>query len=849
MRILLFLPLAVPLFAADAGDFFERKIRPLFASQCLACHSSNRMGGLDLSDRSAAAKGGSSGAAWVAGKPESSLIIAAVEHRHERLKMPPAGKLTEAQIADLKAWVASGAIWPEHAKPVLPATVSEYVITEAQRNYWAFQAPKKVAPGPVKDSRWPKTEIDRYVLAAMESKGLRPVAKADKRTLIRRAYLDLTGLPPSPERVDAFVRDTSAGAFERVVDELLASPRYGERWGRYWLDVARYSDDELASQVEKPHPSSFRYRDWVIRAFNKDMPFNRFVKAQIAGDLMDGQELELAAGTGFFSLSPEQQDDRVDALTRGFLGLTVACAQCHDHKFDPIPTKDYYSLLGIFQSTRKHEYPLADAAVVKSYQAHADRLEARRKELTQLRHVQSRELARVLAHDTARYVAAAKGDPDPSLDPTIVARWRDYLARKKHNHSYLRLDPEKLQEKVIAVFDEKDRIDRENEIRLGSNPQRRDLSNADLLSLPHEDYYLWRDLFSSDRASVFYLKGEDIEPFLNAPLKARAEALKLEIRRLEDSMPAKYPFLQTIADDKPADIPIAIRGNKDNPGEIAPRRFLQILAKGERAPYREGSGRLELAEAIASPENPLTARVIVNRVWAWHFGRGLVATPSNFGKLGEAPSHPELLDYLAVAFIENGWSIKWLHREILRSETYQLSSQGDAARAEIDGDNRYLWRANLRRLDIETLRDAMLAVSGTLDLSMGGQARRLDESNKRRTVYGFVSRRDLDPTLLLFDFANPNATSERRVETSTPLQRLFLMNSRFIERRAEELACLTEAAGPDSKRITAAYRILFQREPEAEELKAGLEFLSSGPRAWRDYAQALLASNEFVYVP
>ncbi len=840
-RLLAIIGFASALRAADPAEFFEMKVRPVLANKCYACHSNSRMGGLDLTSRAAALKGGNSGTSIVPNQPDQSLLIQAVEQTHAKIKMPPGGKLPDNEVADLKAWVAGGAIWPEKAALKDPPPPAEYRISEQQRSWWAFRPVTMPAA----------KSIDELWLAQLSAKGLKPNAAADKRTLIRRAYLDLTGLPPDAAEVERFVRDSSPDAFAKVVDQLLTSPRYGERWGRYWLDVARYSDDQLASQFEIPHPAAFRYRDWVIQAFNEDMPYDLFVKAQFAGDLIKGREKELAVGTGFFALSPEQQDDRVDAATRGFLGLTVACAQCHDHKFDPIPTRDYYSLLGVFLSTEKHEYPLASENLVKAYKEKEDALTAKRKELTELQLVQARELAKIFANDTAKYMRAAKGEgPKDGLEPIVLKRWKDYLKQPTHEHPFLKDNsPEQFQALAIEALNAKQKVDEENKIRLGLNPNRKDLSGANLLSLPRDQYFLWRDLFLDRRPSIFILKDKDLDHCLGAPVMARVEQLRAEIRTLEDAMPPQYAFAETISDVKePKDIRVWIRGSKDNLGEIAPRRFLQILSKTEQPKFQHGSGRLELAESIADPQNPLTPRVIVNRLWQWHFGRGIVATASNFGKLGEMPANPELLDYLAARFIEQGWSIKKLQREIMLSQVYALSSAANAKNEAVDADNKYQWRANRQRLDIEALRDSMLAVTGELDLQMGGQPRRLpEESNKRRTVYGFVSRRDLDTTLGMFDFANPNATSERRIETSTPLQRLYFLNSAFVERRAEELACRLEKLDAPEARIREAYKLLFQRTPTADELKLGLAFVNTETRAWPRYAQVLLASNEFIY--
>ncbi len=831
--------LALFSFALEPAELFEAKVRPLFVAKCHACHASSRMGGLDLTTKEGAMRGGNSGPSVIAGKPEESLLVQALDHTHARLKMPPGGKLAPEEIAAVRAWVAGGAIWPDKLKPDVPPP-AEYRISAQQRAFWAFQPVRKPAA----------KSIDELWLAGLAAKGLKPNPEADRRTLIRRAYFDLHGLPPTAEQVTAFEQDKSPDAWAKLVDQLLASPRYGERWGRYWLDVARYSDDQLASQFEIPHPSAFRFRDWVISAFNRDMPYDAFVKAQFAGDLYPGREAEWAAGTGFFAMSPEQQDDRVDAATRGFLGLTVACAQCHDHKFDPIPTKDYYGLLGVFLSTKNTEWPLAPREEVSAYQAHQKRLESKRKELLALQHAQAKELAKVFAQDTAKYLRAARGETVDGLDATVVERWKKYWAGSRE-HPLLKpdSDPEEFQRTVIELIAEKEKVDEQNLIRLGSAPSRDALSDADLVSLPRDKHYLWRDLFHDRRASLYYFKDADLDRFLSAPFLSRVQQLRAEVKSLESSSPQRYPFLQVLGEgDKIADTHVRIRGSAENLGEIAPRQFLRILAKPEMGRFQSGSGRRELGEAIASADNPLTARVMVNRIWQGHFGRGIVSTASNFGYLGERPSNPQLLDYLAARFLEQGWSVKAMHREIMMSRAYRLSSRPSPANDAIDGDNVALWRFPYRRLDVEALRDSMLAVTGELNLRAGGQPYRLgEESNKRRTVYGFVSRRDLDPTLALFDFANPNATSERRVETSTPLQRLYLLNSSFVERRAEELACRVSKQPDDAARIREAYRVLFQREPLREELRLGLEFVKDGHVAWQRYAQVLLVSNEFVY--
>lgn len=813
------------------------------------------MGGLRLDSREAILKGGKTGPAAVEGKSADSLLIQAVTHEHDKLKMPPSGKIPEADIAVLRSWIDGGVYWPEGDKPPLE---TKGKISPEQRAFWSFQPVKAPAPG---------ASIDAFIRARLEKEGLRPVRPADKRTLIRRATLDLIGLPPTAEEVDAFLKDASPDAFAKVVDRLLASPHYGERWGRYWLDVARYADDRFNSTQDDPYPSSWRYRNWVIKALNDDMPYNVFVKAQIAGDQMPEPE-KYAPGLGFYSLSPEMQDDRVDATTRGFLGLTVACAQCHDHKFDPIPTQDYYSLQGVFASSELHEWPLAPKDVVEGWNKENKRVETQQAVIDKFYERQRKELAEILAAGTARYLLATrKLESGDTLDKTTLERWEKYLADPKKDHPYLkkwfaaktddelRAAAREFQDVVVAVNHEKVRVDERNTIILGLDPDRGRVAGASLESLTRDKYILWRDLFeksikdsagffASDAGPYYYGK-TTIERWLSGPWKTYLDEQQAELERLKKALPEKYPFLQTIADKaKPQDIKIQIRGDRNNLGDIAPRRFLAILSPEERPRFTKGSGRLELAGGIADAKNPLTARVMVNRIWHGHFGRGLVGTPSNFGQLGERPTHPELLDYLAFRFVESGWSMKALHREIMLSETYALAAENNETNFAKDPGNLLLWRANRRRLDIEALRDSTLFASGKLDLTPAEKAARFDDKNVKRTVYGFVSRRKMDGTLALFDFPNPNSTSESRMTTNVPLQRLFFMNSAFTEQQSQALA--ERFSGEPEARIRNMYRTLFTREPDEAELKLGLEYV--GRSDWTSYARVLLTSNEFTFV-
>jgi hypothetical protein len=834
---------AIPALCADpAADYFETRVRPLLAKNCYACHTDAKMGGLQLDTREHALAGGKAGSDIVPGDPAKSRLVAAVSYTDAKLKMPPSGKLAAADIEVLTNWIKDGAVWGATGK-VLPP---QYTITKEQRAFWAFQPIGHPAPPQPRNTKWAHNDIDRFILAKLEAKGLKPNAPADKRTLIRRAYFDLTGLPPTFEEVNLFVADRSPDAFAKVVDRLVASPRYGERWGRHWLDVARYSDDKLNPTAEEPYPNAFRYRDWVIRAFNNDMPYDQFVMAQIAGDQMAEPE-KYQAGLGFYALSPEFQDDRVDATTRGFLALTVACAQCHDHKFDPVPTKDYYSLLGIFANTHLDETPLAPKEAVERWRTEKSTLDAKEKELKAFIETQGQQLAEILAAQSVEYMVAAAGDSTGAeLDALTVARWKKYLGNRKPDHPYLagwfaaqtpgdrRREAVALRDLLLKVNEEKKTIDDHNHIKLGLDPSRADLSQANLESLPRDKFVLWSAFFG-DGGGVLVYKEKDLPRYLSGFWKSHLADLRKDADALKVALPAQYAFLQVIKDNaNPAQQFVWLRGNRESKGEPAPPRFLSILSPSEPPAFTKGKERLQLAQAIASRSNPLTARVIVNRVWQQHFGSGIVATASNFGELGDRPSHPELLDYLASRFMEEGWSIKKLHREIMLSATY-------AQAAGADSDNRLLAHANRRRLDAESLRDAILAAAGNLDLKCEGKPVQLGVDNHCRTVYGFISRKKLDPYLALFDFPVPNATNEARNQTSVPGQRLFLMNSRFVLAESKAMA-------KDAPTIEGLYERLYQRRPTPAEVQLGRRFLDETNRNWAQYAQVLMSSNEFLFV-
>ncbi len=638
----------------NPSDFFEEHVRPLLAQNCFTCHTDSPQNGLRLDSRESILKGGQSGPAILPGDPEASLLIQVVRRTHPRLKMPPGNPLSPDQVRHLETWVRTGAFWPEARDQAAKAKKENghpYRITPEQRSFWSFQPIRKPATPETANSQWPRSAIDRFILARLESEGMQPVKPAGRRALIRRASLDLIGLPPTPEEVEAFVRDRSPLAFANVVDRLLASPHYGERWGRYWLDMARYADDRLNDTRDDPYPNAYRYRDWVVQALNRDLPYDIFVKAQIAGDLLHPEEPgRFAGGLGLYGLSPRLPDDRVDVTTRTFLGLTVACAKCHDHKYDPIPTRDFYSLQGVFQSTESHEFPLAPEAVVSEYQKRAKRIADLETDLKEFLNRETLQLGDILANQTSRFLRAARqvlGESglavadaarQAGLDAETLQRWINHLNTWPKEHPYLNDWPQRLQApeedfrkwaeefqaRVISVSREQRVLDRRNRSAPKGKP--REVMEADKAGFWNAFYFATPrpDLPYRPPLGIYYY-GEvnqypgmemKVVPFLKDGRREHVDGLLEEIRTLKESLPAKYAFLHAIRDsEKPADLKVHIGGSKDNLGETAPRRFLQILSEGEPPPFQKGSGRLELAEAIADPGNPLTARVMANRIW------------------------------------------------------------------------------------------------------------------------------------------------------------------------------------------------------------------------------------------
>ncbi len=770
--------------ADDSSDtFFETKIRPVLATECLPCHGGKKTeSGLKVDSIESLLKGGDRGPAIVAGQPEKSLLARAIGYTDDDVKMPPKHHLPAEVAAAFSQWIAKGAVWP---RPVVQKQAGQ----GAQKSrHWAFERIRPVVPpeGPNGESHRP---IDRFIAAKRNAVGLRPVRPANRRTLIRRVTFDLIGLPPTPEEVADFEADDSPAAFTRVVDRLLASPHYGERWGRHWMDVARYADT-AGDNADYPIPEVARYRDYIIESFNRDKPFDQFVREQLAGDILARQGdaanyADAVVATGFLALSRRYAtapfelwhltlEDTIETTGRAFLGLTLRCARCHDHKFDPVSQRDYYALYGIFASTN---FPYAGSE-----------------------ELQSKGFSRF------NFVPLV----EPSRAEPKIKAYQDRIA--------------KLESTIKALESKKD----------ASSVRRR------------------KDL----QTELIILKRTGLPPDL-----AGAYA---------------------VSDWKPINAALQRRGDPGSPGEVVPRGLPRLACLDAQPPpvvSSAGSGRLELARWLTSPDQPLTPRVLVNRIWQHHFGRGIVATPSNFGLRGEPPTHPELLDWLAARFVASEWSIKAIQREIVLSRTYQLSSDFDAHDAELDPDDRWLWRFPRQRLDAEAIRDAMLALAGTLDLNRPGphpfppienwhwtqhDAFKAVYPSHHRSVYLMTQRLVKHPYLALFDGPDTNISTESRPRSTVPLQALYLMNNPFVQEQAAGLARRLIAASTDAaNRVEMAYRLAWSRPPTSEERDRALAFLrtahaalaSAGTsaesrerEAWSSLAKVVLTANEFLYV-
>ena len=767
-------------------DFFESKIRPVLIEHCYSCHAADAKiirGGLLLDSREGLLEGGDSGPAVVPGEAEKSLLLSAL--KHDSFEMPPDRKLPDAVIADFEHWITRGAVDPRDQGN---AEAPRGVDFEAAKSHWAFQPVRRTEPPAVADESWIESPIDRFVLARLEAAGMKPRPKADKETLIRRASFDLTGLPPTDEEIDAFLADETPEAFEKLVDSLLQSPHYGERWGRHWLDLVRYADSNGADE-NHDLPNAWHYRDWVVRMMNRDQPLDQFIIDQLAGDLLpktgdeqiDGDRL---IATGMLVIGPkmlaEQDkdkmvidivDEQIDTVSRTMLGLTIGCARCHDHKFDPVKAKDYYALAGIFYSTKT----MADRAFVSNW------LE---------RPLPSAEI-QALRSEHQKKIDAAKAD--------------------------------------MAA------------------------AEADLKS-------------QSDATALLQTELAAAQAKVDA-LKQKVEEQKKAVEAAEKAMPA-FTMVMAADESTPTELPIHIRGNhlalaKEKVARGVPE-ILANVASLQAIPETQ-SGRLQLAQWIVAPENPLASRVMVNRIWMWHFGQALMRSPSNFGLRAEEPTHPELLDYLASRLMEDGWSLKAMHRTIMNSATYQMASDVEFPESEqyakLDPENRLLWRRARRRLEAESVRDSILFVGGGLDQKLGGKAPNVDAN--RRAIYLPINRASLYEMFSTFDYVETANHIEQRPTTTVPHQALFLLNSPMVHQQAAAIAKkLISKFETDESRIRALFRLFYARQPTEAEMMRSLHFVETAAsqleavsdpsersvQTWGALCRSMIAANEFVYI-
>lgn len=782
--------------------FFESKIRPLLLDSCVDCHSADLAeSDLRLDTFSGMIKGGKAGPSVVPGKPKSSLLITAIGYQDATLQMPPENKLSDQQIADLTRWVEMGAPHPESNGEMVPEAATG-IDLEQGRQHWAYRSVERPEIPEVKNQSWVTNPIDAFVLNKLEEEELTPATPTDKRTLIRRATFDLTGLPPTPEEISSFLNDDSPEAFARVIDRLLESPHYGERWGRHWLDVVRYADSNGLDE-NVAHGNAWKYRDYVVNAFNKDKPYDQFLTEQLAGDLLDSGDdhslrHERLTATGFLSLGPKVLaevdkvkmemdiiDEQIDTIGRSLMGVTMGCARCHDHKFDPIGTSDYYALAGIFKSTH----------IMESFKTVARWNENR---LT-----------------------------TPELDQRVKAHSQKVADKKKEIEKLLSTAKAELQQ------------------RLGPDKK-----------LPTKP-----------------------ETELTPAEKEKLKQLRAEQKQLGDQAPV-IPTAMGVKEGKPQHLPVHIRGSHLTLGETIQRGFPELLA-GD-APFTipdDQSGRLQFAQWLTRPDHPLTTRVMVNRIWRWHFGEGIVSTPDNFGLQGEPPSNQPLLDWLALAFQERGYSLKEIHRLIMLSSTYRMSSRYDEQNASIDPENKYFWRANIKRLEAESIRDALLAVSGNLDPEFGGNLlnvknrafvfnheskENVDYNFSRRSIYLPVIRNHLHPVFQLFDYSDASVINGNRQTSTVATQALYLMNAPFMDEQTKGLAKrIRQERSPFEDRLELLYETCYGRLPTKLEADRAVLFLDQIDQSltqkvndpakreqtsWEALCQAILSSHEFCYL-
>ena len=911
-------------------DFFEKKIRPVLVESCYECHSAGAKklkGGLYLDTAEGLLKGGDSGPSIVPRNPAKSLLLQTMKHegKDEDLFMPPKkDKLSDAVLADFEQWIKMGAPDPRDGK----ATRTLAWDANTAKTHWSYQKiSNPPVPKPADAKHFIQNPIDNFVLAKLTEKKLAPSSKADKHTLIRRVTYDLIGLPPTPAEVDAYVADNSPNAYEKIVDRLLASPRYGERWARHWLDIARYADtsgDRQGGGKRVPlYPHAWTFRDYVIDAFNKDLPYDQFIVEQIAADKLPESKTEpaklaalgfLTVGKRFMGNQNDVIDDRIDVVTKGVMGITGACARCHDHKFDPIPTKDYYSLYGVFTSSQD----LADGAPITDPEKnphYGEFKQAVAKVDKEVEDYEKAEAARLLsgmleksgdymlfAHESKTTSDSKKkggnfriAARDKGLKSELAAIWLDRMKNMEGGKNtdpvfgpwvkFAALPADKFAESATALAKEiasskdvtpaiakpfatkvpaslkdvgaiyTEAFDTlHKQLKLdeflgykGGGRNRFDISKTQV-KLADADMDTLRQQIYSEKSAILPDE-QNMARALGNQFTTQQNTIRAKTVSLALTHPGAPVKAMSLVDrTKPIDAAVLVRGEPQNRGPIVPRQFLSVIAGENRKPFTDGSGRLEMAKLIASKDNPLTARVIANRIWQWHFGQAIVRTVSDFGTRSEPPTHPELLDWLATSLMENGWSLKKLNKLVVMSATYQQDSRPNDKALNSDPTNQWLWRANIQRLDFEEVRDSLLTFGAKLDLTMGGTPFSLAStpnggkgryasvdldnirtSPNRRSVYAFIDRSALPEMLNTFDFANPDMSTGERIMTTVPQQALFMMNSPFLVEQVKNILARPDiaAAANDAEKVRLIFRTLFQRPPTAAELKLAEQFLTS----------------------
>ena len=975
---------ASSLIAADVPspeqlEFFEKQVRPLFVEHCSECHGAKKSeAGLRLDTKRGFTKGSDTGPIVVAGNVDGSRLMQVLKHSPNDTQMPPKRKLSDEKIAVFRKWLELGSPWPDEANGAGDGS--------SAKNHWAFQPVRRpLVPSPPSSGerarvRGPsgnetptsqstssaapqpstfnpqraespphpsplppkaggegtrqeqqtveRTPIDSFIVSALATKNLALSPPADRYTFIRRATLDLHGIPPTFEQVREFEEDASPDAHERLIDRLLASPLYGQRWARHWLDVARYADTKGYVFTQEPrYPYSYTYRDYVVEAFNADKPFDQFVLEQLAADQLglEANSESLAAmgfltvGRRFLFNNHDIIDDRIDVVSRGFLGLTVTCARCHDHKFDPVPTADYYSLYGVFASSiEPDDLPIIgqpkEAAAYEVFQKELAQREQAVNEFEQQSLTKLQDELRERVGDSLQLIAkgsgnwlnlppalaekiqpvfAAKNEPRPQ----VVKRWEEFLKRTATMphpvlapwHKLEKVAAAEFSKEVDSLVESWSNADAESTKSINERvrkliTEKKPATLVDLAKLYGSLFEAVRGEWDSHNKAmpdaktlpdgtseqvrlILYGDGtpasvtlDEARRVFGRDIRDKITKLKKDIENLKVTSPGAPPRAMVMRDGGIQEPHILIRGNPGRPGNKVPRQFLEVVAGPERKLFAKGSGRFELAQAIIDSKNPLTPRVLVNRVWQHHFGTGLVPTPSDFGTRGLPPSHPELLDWLASEVIENSprWSIKRLHRAILMSSVYRQSSEDNPAARGIDSENRLLWKMPRQRLDFEAMRDSLLAVSGQLDLSLGGRPfeNQMDTNSRRRTIYGLVNRNDLPGVFRAFDFADTEATAAERPQTTVPQQALFVLNAPFVQEQARQTAAFAwNSVTEDSARLDVLYRRVLSRDPTSDERELALRYLSEALTTptekltpWDRLAQVLLLTNEFLFV-